>query len=1608
VVGTFGNGNIKIYKNGFFARDGSLGTTTIHSNNESLGIGAEGDGGTPFSGTIDDVRIYDKVLSGPEVWEIANPSILDPNSADLDDDGNVNLFDFTLLADNWHEEGDPLVINEFMASNSEGSDINDLPGDNDDWIEIYNTGSETVDIGGMYITDNLSRPTKWQIPDDSPVDTTISPYGYLLIWADKETEEGPLHVEFKLDGGGEEIGLFDTDGNTLVDSIVFDDQVADVSYGRYPDSGDMWRFMGFPTPKAQNNAGYLGQVADTEFSHDRGFYVDDFNVTITCDTSDAEIHYTIDGSMPTEGHGNDYVVAIPIGTTTSLRTVAFKPGWLSSNVDTQTYIFLDDVIKQATDPGTGAQVIPPGYPTTWPGGSHSGSTTGDYQVDPDVVGQDGTDIFGGLYADTIRDDLKSVPTISLVMDKDDWFGSQGIYINESQDHTERVASFEFMDPSTSREAQINCAMSMQGGGAGGGTSLRRWKTYKCSMRPRFKIQTDNGTPTGGLTKLNFKIFGDSPIERYDTVVIDGVLNHSWLHPSSGQRDTALYIQDQYVSDLHNAMDGYSPYGHYAHIYINGLYWGMYYIHDRPDHSWAAEMFGGDKDEYDAIKHSTSYVINDGGGLGSGTARDSFDDMFDAADDVSLYPDDPNIYDVLCQKLDIDNFITYLLSNWFCGTTDWAHKNWYATHHHPDGLWRFHTWDAEHTLEGEEMGDSPYKIHDELKGNAEYRMRFADLAHRYFFNNGVLSHPRPAEMYQARMDQIDRAIVGESARWGDNRRTTPYTRQDWLDTQNNKLAGFFPGRSTDVLNWLKNSTRNLYPDVNAPVFYINGSYQHGGQTSTGDELTMTNTNSSGTIWYTIDGNDPRLPATGSSGTILVAESAAKRVLVPTSDIGDGWRNGQPFDDSQWNDGTIIPGKTGGVGFEIPGGYEDYITYDVQTEMYQQNDTCYIRIPFTFSGDPDDFDFMTLRVRYDDGFIAYLNGVKIAEDLAPASPQWNSTAPDNHSDSLAVNFVDFSATNYINDLQQGDNILAIHALNCSCNIHDFLISVELVAGEGGSAGGVSPSAIEYTPPTPVTLTESTHVKARVLDGAWSALNEATFAVGPVADNLRITEMMYHPLDTGDPNNDPNAEFIELTNIGPEAINLSLVRFTEGIRFTFPNRPLGPGEFVLLVKDRAVFDSRYTGVPPTVDIFSPYEGRLSNGGERIRLEDAIGEKIHDFEYKDGWRPITDGDGFSLNIIDPTNSDPNGDPNDWGEKDSWRASDYVGGSAGEDTDVLPNPGAVVINEVLAHSHLAPDWIELYNTTSTAIDIGGWFLSDNDANLMKYRIPDGTTIAGGGSHKYLVYYEDLHFGDGNNPDCNIPFAFSENGEEACLSSAEGYVLTGYREVEDFGASETGVSFGRYFKNSTGNYNFVAMDSNTPGGVNDAPQVGPIVINEIMYHPDWPEGGSYNNDDYEYIELHNITGQAVTLYDFVEDEPWKFTDGIEFTCPNSSPVAIPAGGYLLVVKNPAAFAWRYPSVPLPPERILGPYGGQLRNSGERVEFSKPGDVDELGVRHYIRVDRVNYSDGWHPEDCPGGVDQWPKEADGGGKSLSREVPTDYGNDVINWDANEPSPGVLNP
>src|SRR4030042_5956091 len=108
-------------------------------------------------------------------------------------------------ADRPGQTGIPLAINELMASNS--SCIRDPQNQYDDWIEIHNYGLDAIDIGGMYLTDNLSVPTRWRIPVYNTAATTIPDGGYLLIWADNDTTDAGLHANFKLDAAGEEIGL---------------------------------------------------------------------------------------------------------------------------------------------------------------------------------------------------------------------------------------------------------------------------------------------------------------------------------------------------------------------------------------------------------------------------------------------------------------------------------------------------------------------------------------------------------------------------------------------------------------------------------------------------------------------------------------------------------------------------------------------------------------------------------------------------------------------------------------------------------------------------------------------------------------------------------------------------------------------------------------------------------------------------------------------------------------------------------------------------------------------------------------------------------------------------------------------------------------------------------------------------------------------------------------------------------------------------------------------------------------------------------------------------------------------------------------------------------
>ena len=499
------------------------------------------------------------------------------------------------------------------------------------------------------------------------------------------------------------------------------------------------------------------------------------------------------------------------------------------------------------------------------------------------------------------------------------------------------------------------------------------------------------------------------------------------------------------------------------------------------------------------------------------------------------------------------------------------------------------------------------------------------------------------------------------------------------------------------------------------------------------------------------------------------------------------------------------------------------------------------------------------------------------------------------------------------------------------------------------------------------------------------------------LRITELMYNPSPVVEATDygTQDYEYVELLNTGDEPLLLDGAAFTEGIYYTFPDGvSLLPGGYVILAKDPQAFASRFT-LPQGVAVLGGYDGQLSNSGEELILQDAEGNVIHQFKYDNDWYPLTDGQGFSL-----TKHDPTGSPlTSWNDKLGWRASSSREGSPGlDDPGWGIAPGSIVINEILAYDPGRPDWVELFNTTDEPIPLGGWFLSDrnsDDDRRRYYQIPPTVVLPAGG---YLVFEEDRTFG---NPDAEgtlKAFGLSRFGETAYLFSGQDGQITGhYYAEQSFGASQPGLSFGVYTHQGGEKRDFTALSETTPGGPNAEPAVGPVVIREVMYHP--PSGGAYDKEEYEYVQLRNIAGYPVALYEYDAEQEtsfgWKLSDAVEFEFPSGS--VIPPGGVIVVVRNIEAFRSRYPDVPT--NIIFGPYDGRLNNAGESIDLLRPGQDDD-GQRSYMLIDRVAYSNGLNPV----GQDPWPFQANGGGMALGRCDDRRYGNDAANWQAVAPSPG----
>jgi len=286
---------------------------------------------------------------------------------------------------------------------------------------------------------------------------------------------------------------------------------------------------------------------------------------------------------------------------------------------------------------------------------------------------------------------------------------------------------------------------------------------------------------------------------------------------------------------------------------------------------------------------------------------------------------------------------------------------------------------------------------------------------------------------------------------------------------------------------------------------------------------------------------------------------------------------------------------------------------------------------------------------------------------------------------------------------------------------------------------------------------------------------------------------------------------------------------------------------------------------------------------------------------------------------------------------------------------------------------VELYNPTGSVVDLSGWWLSDDPANLQKYQLISGTMIAAGG---YRVLLGDNDGDPANN--AALPaqyfgraFLLSSAGEELVLSSPD----LSYSHAVTFPTSENGVSLGRYLT-SQGAEHFPPQKSVTLGGVNAGPRVGPVVISEIHYNP--ASGG------HEFVELSTISDQSVTLSG--NGGAWEVS-GIGFTFPVGT-ILPPAGQILLVRDTTTAAAFRS-AHSVPADVPIFIYTGALDNGGERLRLEKPLDPDPITAEILrVGVDELRYDD-----DAP-----WPPGPDGTGSSLERINLSSYADDVINWRA----------
>jgi len=748
---------------------------------------------------------------------------------------------YTFVGLPWSYRVDPdaaptrVVLNEILPLNRTG--LRDEDRDEEGWIELLNNGTETVNLLGWSLTDDLDEPEKWVFPW-----TLLKPGEFLVVFAsgkDRSEFGAELHTNFKLDPDGEYLGLYRSSSRARISELVaalpaggrrrFPEAVPDVAFG-VSAAGEP-AYLAPPTPGDSNDtATALAAVsAKPVLDVPHGFVTAPFALAIHTATVEAEIYVTTDGTEPSAENGILYAEPLQISQTTVVRAAAVKSGHVRSAVATRTYLFLDDVIRQSRM----RQLV----------------------VDDPA------------YSGSIRDALRSVPTLSIALDPEDVF--------EEIDHP---GSVELIHGDGAEGFQIDCALEKQGNASG-----------KAGLLLKFKREF-------GPARLDYPFFATAPLHadsaatRFDRLILRAGNQVRW--PGGAFRTQATYVEDEWVRASQVEMSGIGSRGYYAHLYINGVYWGLYNPVERPDAWFTSSYLGGEKEDYLAL-------IAPGGVFAKrlSGATERLDRLVELATEKGLAS--PENYREFEELVDVDRFMDYVMLYWFGGVSDGVNANWYAgLRNEPPGKFGFFMWDAENsflpprtTPPGNISAWVPpfffdvspeaplmLRLWTALLDAEDFSLRFADRVYKHCFGEGALSDGRSRERLRILTDSIADAMIGESARWGSG-----LTRDDdWraavaaLDAKMDGNVDVFIAalRAWSDPHW---PGLRLYPEFDPPLFRAQG-----GEVVLGSEVFLELApGSRGSVYFTTDGSDPR--RAGGSVSPTAAEFVAPFAVLANTTV-----------------------------------------------------------------------------------------------------------------------------------------------------------------------------------------------------------------------------------------------------------------------------------------------------------------------------------------------------------------------------------------------------------------------------------------------------------------------------------------------------------------------------------------------------------------------------------------------------------------------------------------------------------------------------------------------------------------------------------------------------